>query len=68
MLEHEFLELGLPEIVSLTAKINARSRWMMEKIGLKYNESRDFNHPKSSEINPLYEHIICRISKDKYKK
>lgn len=45
-LRHGFEEVGLGEIVSFTATGNSASLRVMEKIGLRRDPSRDFDHPK----------------------
>lgn len=41
-----FEEVGLPEIVSFTAAGNTASLRVMDKIGLRRDPSRDFDHPR----------------------
>lgn len=45
-LRHGFEEVGLPEVVSFTATGNAASLRVMEKIGLRRDAARDFDHPR----------------------
>jgi len=53
--------LGLPEIVSFTVAGNARSRRVMDKLGLRYSE--DFEHPKIDPRHPLRRHVLYRLSR-----
>jgi len=57
-----FEVLGLREIVSFTAVENARSRRVMEKIGMHRDPEEDFDHPRLPEDHPLRRHVLYRIS------
>lgn len=52
----------LPEIVSFTTERNARSRRVMEKIGMSRTPSEDFDHPRLDARNPLRPHVLYRIT------
>ena len=54
--------LGLDEVISFTARTNAKSRRVMDKIGLRYDRDADFDHPGVPEGNPLRPHVLYRIS------
>jgi RimJ/RimL family protein N-acetyltransferase len=56
-----FEVLRLPEIVSFTAKINLKSRAVMERIGMR-NANEDFQHPALPEESPLRAHCLYRLS------
>ena len=56
-----FEELHLPEIVSFTTASNARSRAVMERLGLAYDASDDFDHPSLSADHPLRRHVLYRM-------
>jgi RimJ/RimL family protein N-acetyltransferase len=58
-----FEVLRLEEIVSFTAPSNARSRRVMEKIGMTYDPADDFDHPFLPEGHPLRRHVLYRISR-----
>jgi RimJ/RimL family protein N-acetyltransferase len=62
-LDAGFQSLGLPEIVSMTAVANARSRHVMEKIGMRHDASADFEHPRVPEGHPLRRHVLYRVSR-----
>jgi RimJ/RimL family protein N-acetyltransferase len=53
--------LRLAEIVSFTVPANARSRRVMEKIGMTRNPADDFDHPLLPEGHPLRRHVLYRI-------
>ena len=55
-----FNRAGLEEIVSFTAVINLRSRRVMEKIGMTYDSTADFDHPRVPEGDRLRRHVLYR--------
>ncbi|HUP85998.1 MAG TPA: GNAT family N-acetyltransferase [Acidimicrobiales bacterium] len=61
VLRHAFEEVGLEEVVSFTAVENARSRRVMEKIGLTRDPADDFDHPNVPEGHPLRRHVLYRL-------
>jgi RimJ/RimL family protein N-acetyltransferase len=61
VVKHAFDGLGLDEIVSFTVPENARSRRVMEKIGMKHDESEDFDHPNLPEGHSLRRHVLYRL-------
>ena len=63
VLEYAFEVLGLSEIVSFTALYNEKSRRVMEKIGMSYDVSDDFNPPKLDGASPLRHHVLYRLSR-----
>ena len=67
VLAFAFDELGLDEVISFTAVINAKSRRVMEKIGLERDADGDFEHPSVPEGDPLRPHVLYRISADRYR-
>jgi RimJ/RimL family protein N-acetyltransferase len=56
-----FEDLGLDEIVSFTVPGNARSRRVMEKLGMTHDAADDFDHPLLDEEHPLRRHILYRL-------
>lgn len=65
-LDYGFKTLNLPEIVSFTATQNARSRRVMERIGMHTDPKDDFDHPKLPAGHPLKRHVLYRINKDEF--
>ncbi|MCP5059956.1 MAG: GNAT family N-acetyltransferase [bacterium] len=63
---HGFGPAGLDEIVSFTARGNAASRRVMEKLGMTRNPDEDFDHPSLEEGSPLRRHVLCRIGRDAF--
>ena len=57
-----FAVLNLAEIVSFTAVRNARSRRVMERIGMSYDPADDFDHPQLPGL-PLQRHVLYRLSR-----
>jgi RimJ/RimL family protein N-acetyltransferase len=60
-LEHGFGELGLEEIVSMTAVGNRRSRAVMERLGMARDSADDFEFPTLPPGDPLRPHVLYRI-------
>jgi len=58
-LAYGFDELGLGEIVSMTAATNHKSRRVMEKLGMVRDESADFEHPRAT--GDLRRHVLYRL-------
>ena len=60
-----FEQLRLTEIVSYTVPANARSRRVMEKIGMTRNPAEDFDHPLLPAGHPLRRHVLYRLAADR---
>jgi hypothetical protein len=60
MIETAHLVLRAPadEIVSFTARTNLKSQAVMRRIGLQRDETRDFDHPRLAEGDPLRPHVV----------
>ena len=67
-LRYGFKTLKLNEIVSFTTVGNARSRAVMQKIGMHHESKDDFDHPKLPEGHPLRHHLLYRLEGDEWKK
>ena len=52
--------LRLAELVSFTTAGNARSRAVMERIGMRHDPADDFDHPRLPEGHPLRPHVLYR--------
>jgi RimJ/RimL family protein N-acetyltransferase len=63
VVRHAFGDLGLSSLVSFTVPANVRSRRVMEKIGMTYDPSDDFDHPNLPEGHPLRRHVLYRLSR-----
>lgn len=62
-LEFGFQQLHLDEIVSFTVPANARSRRVMEKIGMTHSANDDFEHPLLPEGHSLRRHVLYRLKR-----
>jgi RimJ/RimL family protein N-acetyltransferase len=56
-----FSELGLEQIVALTAAANLRSRRVMERLGMQRDPAEDFIHPGVHADHPIASHVLYRI-------
>jgi ribosomal-protein-alanine N-acetyltransferase len=61
VLDFAFSELGLEEVVAMTAVQNVRSRRVMEKLGMIRSPSDDFDHPLVPNGHALQRHVLYRI-------
>jgi ribosomal-protein-alanine N-acetyltransferase len=66
-LDFGFGTAGLAEIVSFTAKINAKSRAVMERLGMRTDPKDDFNHVKLGPDHPLYRHVLYRLRREDWR-
>ena len=66
VLDYVFNTLNLSEIASFTAAGNTKSRRVMEKIGLKHNESDDFDNPKLADGSFQKRHVLYRLTREHY--
>ena len=55
-----FEELDLDEIVAVTVPANARSRRVMERLGMTRDPADDFDHPRVPP-GPLKRHVLYRL-------
>jgi RimJ/RimL family protein N-acetyltransferase len=58
---YSFQTLGLKEIVATTVPANARSRRVMERLGMTHDSANDFEHPLLPEGHPLRRHVLYRL-------
>jgi RimJ/RimL family protein N-acetyltransferase len=63
-LRYGFEVIGLEEIVSFTVPDNARSRAVMERIGMSRDPADDFDHPRLPEGHRLRRHVLYRLSRE----
>jgi RimJ/RimL family protein N-acetyltransferase len=61
VLAYGFERLALPEIVAFTTVANARSRRVMDKLGMRRSPGDDFLHPKLPDGHPLQPHVLYRL-------
>ena len=55
-----FETLKWPEIIAMTARINARSRRVMEKLGMTHDPAEDFDHPRVPAGREIRHHVLYR--------
>jgi RimJ/RimL family protein N-acetyltransferase len=59
-----FESRGLDEIVSFTVPANARSRAVMERLGMTRDPRDDFDHPGLPPGHRLRRHVLYRLSRE----
>lgn len=62
-LAYGFDELALDEIVAFAVEGNARSRAVMERLGMTHDPADDFDHPGVPAGHPLARHVLYRIGR-----
>lgn len=65
-LDHGFREQRFREILSFTTVANARSRRVMERLGMTRNPADDFEHPLLAEGHPLRSHVLYSIERSRW--
>jgi RimJ/RimL family protein N-acetyltransferase len=58
-----FDALALEEIVSFTTHGNARSRRVMERLGMRRDPADDFDNPNVPSGDPLRPHVLYRLNR-----
>jgi RimJ/RimL family protein N-acetyltransferase len=58
-----FDALALEEIVSFTTHGNARSRRVMERLGMRRDPADDFDNPNVPDGDPLRPHVLYRLDR-----
>jgi len=61
VIRYAFEVLRLEAVVSFTVPANARSRRVMEKVGMTYDPADDFDHPNLPQGHPLRRHVLYRL-------
>jgi RimJ/RimL family protein N-acetyltransferase len=57
-----FEGLELPKLLAYTAERNARSRRLMERLGMYRDPAEDFDHPGIAVADPLARHVVYRLA------
>lgn len=65
-LDYGFEELGLEEIVAITAVQNVPSRGVMTKLGMHHVPSGNFVHPSAPAESSVAEHVLYRLANPKF--
>src|SRR6201987_576324 len=66
IVRYAFEELKLPELVSLAALENERSRRVMVKLGMTHDPAENFAHPNLPAGHPLRRHVLYRLTREKW--
>lgn len=61
VVHYAFETLRLNEVIAITVPANARSRRVMEKIGMTCMPAFDFDHPKIAAGHPLRPHVLYQL-------
>lgn len=61
--DHAFGSLELEGLVSFTVPANARSRRVMERLGMTHTPADDFDHPNLPAGHRLRPHVLYRLSR-----
>lgn len=59
--DYAFHSLNMDSVVSFTAVQNARSRRVMERIGMTFDPAETFDHPNLPEGHLLRRHVLYRL-------
>lgn len=65
-LEIAFEQLNLPEVLAFTSVLNTRSRAVMKRLNM-INSHQNFKHPGVPDGNPLREHVLYKLTKERWK-
>ena len=63
VLAFAFDQRAFPEVVSFTAVGNARSRAVMDRLGMRRDPRDDFDHPALASGHPLRRHVLYRLTR-----
>jgi RimJ/RimL family protein N-acetyltransferase len=66
LLPYAFGMMGLNALVSFTIPTNARSRRVMEKLGMTYDPADDFDHPRLPEGCRFRRHVLYRLQSSEW--
>jgi RimJ/RimL family protein N-acetyltransferase len=61
-LRYAFGDLALREVVAYTARLNVRSRHVMERLAMRHDAAEDFLHPSLHPSDALAPHVVYRLS------
>lgn len=57
-LDYGFIRMGLEQIIAYTARFNAPSERVMQRLGMQRAADRDFDHPAVPVGSPVRPHIV----------
>ena len=61
VIDQGFTHFDLSHVVAVTSVDNARSRRVMDKLGMHHRPNDDFDHPLLPEGDPLRRHVVYRL-------
>ena len=59
-----FADVGLDQLVSMTAVVNLPSRRVMERLGMTRDPADDFEHPSVPEGTSMRPHVLYRLCRN----
>jgi len=62
VLQDASTSLGIHELVAITSVDNARSRRVMERLGMRQSVTETFEHPHLPAGHPLRTHVVYRLT------
>jgi RimJ/RimL family protein N-acetyltransferase len=62
-IDEGFERLGLDAVIAVTTPDNARSRRVMERLGMSFSASETFDHPLVPEGDPHRTHLVYRLAR-----
>ena len=65
--KHGFEQVGLREIVSMTAVGNVRSQAVMRKLGMTHDPADDFDHPRVPDGHSVKRHVLYRLTAQQWR-
>jgi RimJ/RimL family protein N-acetyltransferase len=63
-LRHAFEDRGTHEVVAFTAAVNAPSRAVMERLGMRRDPAEDFREPGLPADHRLQPHVLYRLTRE----
>jgi RimJ/RimL family protein N-acetyltransferase len=60
LLRLAFDDLKWPDVIAMTARINLRSRRVMERLGMTHDPTEDFDHPRVPDGMAIKRHVLYR--------
>jgi RimJ/RimL family protein N-acetyltransferase len=61
IIDQGFTRFDLSEVIAVTSVDNARSRRVMDRLGMLHSPHEDFDHPLLPEGDPLRRHVVYRL-------
>jgi RimJ/RimL family protein N-acetyltransferase len=61
VIDEGFTRFNLSEVIAVTSVDNARSRGVMDRLGMLHSPNEDFDHPLLAASDPLRRHVVYRL-------